>query len=96
MPLSSTFPGSGAATRVQVRGRVALRAQDLVRLVDHAFSFSRRRSLTTFGIRLAAGLLHHLADEEAEQALLAAPVRLDLAGVGGEDRVDERLELGGV
>src|SRR5690349_8688962 len=29
-------------------------------------------------VRLALRLLHHLADEEAEQALLAAPVRLDL------------------
>ena len=41
--------------------------------------------MTTFGIRLAARLLHHLADEEAEQTLLAAAVGLDLAGVGGED-----------
>ncbi len=29
-------------------------------------------------VGLAAGLLHHLADEEAEQALLAAAVLLDL------------------
>src|SRR2546421_422099 len=35
--------------RLEMRDRVALLAQDLVRLVDHAFSFSRRRSLTTFG-----------------------------------------------
>src|SRR6185436_3854632 len=47
-------------------------------------------------IRAAAGLLHHLADEEAEEALLAAAVLLDLPRVGSEDPVDERPELGRV
>src|SRR5579859_3895990 len=36
-------------------------------------------------VGLAAGFLHHLADEEAEQALLARAVGLDLAGVRGDD-----------
>src|SRR5207248_9626713 len=47
-------------------------------------------------IRLSLCLLHHLADEEAEQPLLAAAVGLDLAGVAGEDAVDERLQFGSV
>src|SRR5262249_10300936 len=47
-------------------------------------------------VRLAPGLLHHLADEEAEQALLAATVRLDLGLVLAEDPVDHRVELTGV
>ena len=47
-------------------------------------------------VGLAAGLLHHLADEEAEQALLAAAVLLDLAGVRGDHRVDDRVELADV
>src|SRR5215208_3748383 len=47
-------------------------------------------------VRLALRLLHHLADEEAEQALLAAPERGDLARVRVEDLVDDRVELGGV
>ncbi len=85
--------GQRRGDRAQVGRRVALRP---------AGSRSPRRSclqllteelVDDLGIRLPAGLLHHLADEEAEQALLAAAVRLDLAGVGGEDGVDERLEL---
>ena len=47
-------------------------------------------------VRLAAGLLHHLADEEAEQALLAALVGGDLAGIRVEDPGDDRLQLGRV
>src|SRR4029078_12693348 len=43
-------------------------------------------------VRPALRLLHHLPDEEAEQALLAAPVLLDLRRVRGENRVDDRLE----
>ena len=50
--------------------------------------------MTTLGSALPAGLAHHLADEEAEHALLAAAVRLDLLRVGGEDGVDDRRELG--
>src|SRR2546421_1321152 len=45
------------------------------------------------GIRPSLGLLHHLADEEAEQTLLAAAERLDLSRIGGQDPVDQRLEL---
>ena len=41
-------------------------------------------------VGLALGLLHHLADEEPEQAFLAAAERRDLAGVRREDRVDQR------
>src|SRR5215218_11159517 len=37
--------------------------------------------------------LHHLADEEAEQAVLAAAIRLDLTLVLREHLVDDRLEL---
>ena len=48
------------------------------------------------GVRLALRLLHDLADEEAEEAFLAATVRSDLAGVLLEDPVDDRLELAGV
>ena len=47
-------------------------------------------------VGLAAGLLHHLADEEAEQALLAAAVLLGLLRVRGDDPLDHRIELGGV
>src|SRR5258708_28440636 len=47
-------------------------------------------------VGLAAGFLHHLADEEAEQAFLAAAVGLDVAGVRCDDPVDERVQLGGV
>src|SRR6188472_1385916 len=43
-------------------------------------------------VRLALRLLHHLSDEEAEQAFLAAPVLLDLRRVRSENRVDDRLE----
>src|SRR5581483_742916 len=62
---------------------------------------SRRQLLTDelvddLRIGLALRLLHHLADEEAEQALLAAAEGLDLAGVRGQDPLDERSELGGV
>src|SRR3954463_15653019 len=51
-------------------------------LVDHA------------RIRLAARLLHHLSDQEAEQALLAGAVGGRLLLVGGDDLVDHRVELG--
>src|SRR5581483_6979512 len=44
-------------------------------------------------IGLALRLLHHLADEEAEQALLARAVVLDLGEVRGENGVDQRREL---
>ena len=44
-------------------------------------------------VGLAAGLLHHLADEEAEQALLAAAELLRLARVRLDDPVDDRVEL---
>src|SRR5262249_17511663 len=47
-------------------------------------------------VRLALRLLHHLAHEEAEHALLAAAIRLDLCRARIEDAVDERLELGRV
>src|SRR5581483_3090374 len=40
-------------------------------------------------VRLASGLLHDLADEEAEHALLAPAVGLDLLRVGDEYRVDD-------
>src|SRR5207244_3315208 len=46
--------------------------------------------------RLTARLLHHLADKEAEQALLAAAISGDLALVCGEDLVDDRCKLAGV
>ena len=45
-------------------------------------------------VGLALRLLHHLADEEAEHALLAAAVGLDLLRVRGDDGVDRRAELG--
>src|SRR5471032_371752 len=44
-------------------------------------------------VGLAAGLLHHRADEEADQTLLPAPVLLDLAGIRLEHPVDHRVEL---
>src|SRR4029453_5125532 len=47
-------------------------------------------------VRPALGLLHHLADEEAEKALLAGAVRLDLIRVRGQHLVDERLEVAGL
>src|SRR4051794_13430228 len=47
-------------------------------------------------IRRAARFLRHLTDEEAEQSLLATPERRRLAGVRGDDRVDHRIELGGI
>src|SRR5262249_39015535 len=43
-------------------------------------------------VGLAAGRLHHLPDEEAEQSLLAVSVRRALAGVRGDDLVDDRVE----
>ena len=39
-------------------------------------------------------LLHHLADEEAQESLLATLVCGNLARVVGKDAVDERLQLG--
>src|SRR5918996_656513 len=45
-------------------------------------------------VRLPLRLAYDLADEEAEEALLAVAVRGDLAGVGLQDRLDDRLELG--
>src|SRR4051812_47308515 len=45
---------------------------------------------------LALRPLHHLADEEAEHSLLAAAEGLDLGRMGGDDLVDDRLELGRV
>src|SRR5262249_38756424 len=44
-------------------------------------------------ISLALRLAHHRADEEAEHALLAAAVRLDLLWIRREDRVDHRHKL---
>src|SRR5215211_8719565 len=44
----------------------------------------------------ALGAAHDLADEEAEQALLPAAVRLDLARMCREHLVDDRPELRGV
>ena len=41
-------------------------------------------------VGLALRLLHHLADEEAEHALLAAAVGLDLLRVRGDHGVDHR------
>src|SRR5262245_56662722 len=43
-------------------------------------------------VRLAAGLLHDLADEEAEHAFLAAPELRDLVGMARDDLVDDALE----
>src|SRR4029077_18989866 len=43
-------------------------------------------------IGLALGLLHHLAHEETEQAVLPTFVSRNLARVGREDAFDERLE----
>src|SRR5205823_9173389 len=43
-------------------------------------------------VALALQVLHRLADEEAEQVLLAGPVLLDLAGVARDHRVDHRFE----
>ena len=42
----------------------------------------------------ALGLLHDLADEEAEQAVLALREVLGLLGVGRDDRVDDLPERG--
>src|SRR5665647_2258596 len=47
-------------------------------------------------VRRALRLLHHLPDEEAEHALLAAAVGLDLLRVRCEHRVDRGTELRGV
>src|SRR5262249_9561658 len=47
-------------------------------------------------VGLAARLLHHLADKDPQQALLAASVLLDLVGVRGHDGVDDRVELADV
>src|SRR5262249_57581307 len=47
-------------------------------------------------VRLALGLAHHLADEEAEQALFAAAIGLHLRLVLAEDPVDHGIELGSV
>src|SRR5919201_5363386 len=47
-------------------------------------------------VRLALRLAHYLADEEAEQAFLAAPVGLDLLLVLAQDPVDHWIELRGV
>jgi hypothetical protein len=40
--------------------------------------------------------LHRLADEEAEQLVLAAAILGDLVGVGGEDLVDLGVDRAGV
>src|SRR6266508_5793663 len=45
------------------------------------------------GVCLALRPLHHLADEEAEQPLLTAPVRIRLGGMRGEQLVDDRPQL---
>src|SRR4029079_11857692 len=50
--LQQRLPGKRRVERLEVSGSVALLPQDLVRLPDHAFSFSRSRSLTTFGLAL--------------------------------------------
>ncbi len=55
-------------------------------------SFFFSSSLTAAGFALPLARLHHLADEEAEDLLLAAAVLLDLAGVGGDDLVDDLLD----
>src|SRR3954468_7713981 len=44
-------------------------------------------------VGLALRLAHHLPDEEAEHALLAAAVGRGLARVRGDDRLDHRYEL---
>jgi hypothetical protein len=44
-------------------------------------------------IRCATGLLHHLADEEAEEPLLATLERCHLTGIRREDRLDHGVEL---
>src|SRR5437899_11164567 len=43
------LPGQRRAVGRQLRLGIPLGAERLIRLVDHAFSFSRRSSLTTFG-----------------------------------------------
>src|SRR5262245_51710302 len=48
------------------------------------------------GVRLPLRLLHHLTDEEAEEAVLAVAIRLNLAGARREDGVDDRLQLAAV
>src|SRR4030095_3515223 len=48
------------------------------------------------GVGLAGHRLHRLADEEAEQRLLAGLILLDLVGVGGEDLVDLGVARAGV
>src|ERR1700674_281987 len=45
-------------------------------------------------VGLAARLLHHLADEEPEQALLPAAVLRDLTGGSLENTLDDRVEIG--
>src|SRR5690349_21575821 len=47
-------------------------------------------------VGLARHRLHRLADEKAEQLLLAGLVLGDLVGIGGEDLVDLRIDLAGV
>ena len=45
---------------------------------------------------LAAGLFHHLADEELEGFFFAVLEVADRGGVFGEDAVDEGLKGGGI
>src|SRR5438034_1018353 len=83
-PLPSIFPwvGEGLGWVRVTRGSRASRVQ----LLAHPLVHDLR-------VRLPARLLHHLAHEEAEQALLAAAVGLDLLLVLAEDPVDHRVEL---
>ena len=48
------------------------------------------------GVGLAAGGFHGLADEEAEQLVLAGFIFRDLVGVFGEDVVDGGVDGAGI
>src|SRR6266516_5947884 len=54
--------------------------------------FLAQKVVDDLRVGLALRFLHHLADEETEQALLAPFVRGDLAGILGEDAIDDWLQ----
>jgi hypothetical protein len=70
---------------VRYRTESAKKVSD-TKLRAHAFVHDAR-------VGFAPRFLHHLADEEAEQAFLAASELLRLAGVRFDDLLDDRVEL---
>src|SRR6266498_3062390 len=65
----------------------------LTRAYISRFQLLAEQLVDDFRVRLPACLLHHLADEEAEQTLLARSVGRDLRLVCAENALDHGLEL---